>query len=258
MIDSHFHSLQMGAKGLDPVASVARCCDLGVNGLLDVGLHPNDLNARLSLFQGVAGVSFSSGFAPAEAASNNWRDSLTLLEDQIESDSMVAIGEIGLDWYWNYGSKKAQIDLLSSQLELARKFDIPVIIHNREADDDIVRVLKSASLTAAGVMHCFTSNYTFASACLDLGFMISFAGNLTYKKSDTLRETARQIPNDMLLAETDSPYMTPQPMRGKTNTPEYIVHTYEVLADLRGVKLDTLAATIESNYARLFRLNDQE
>jgi TatD DNase family protein len=241
-------------KGMNPVEVLKRCRDEGFSSAVDVGLHPNDLDERMSLYADVDRIWFSSGLAPAEAERDDWRNSLPKLKQQATSKSIIAVGEIGLDWFWNYGTKKSQMDLLNEQLEIAIETELPVIIHNREADEDTIALLKAADLPARGVMHCFSSDYEFASRCIDLGFMISFAGNVTYKKNMQIQRAAEQIPLAFMLIETDSPYMSPQARRGKPNSPEHIHHTYQFIADRRNISLEAVSTQVYSNFNTVFKL----
>ena len=252
MTDSHFHALAMKQKGIDPVESMRRCRERGFSFAMDIGLRPEDLIERERLFMGVQGILLSSGLAPAEADSKDWPDRLPKLEAQAATGRLAAIGEIGLDWHWNYGTRDSQMQLMESQLRIAREHQLPVVIHNRNADAEVLSLLQKGDLTAAGVMHCFSSDYGYASKCLDLGFYISFAGNVTYKNALDIQESARRIPDDRILLETDAPYLSPQPARGKTNTPEHIGFTYQFVAELRGTESEALSQTVHGNFLKLF------
>ena len=254
MTDSHFHALEMKNRGLDPSQVLKGCRQMGFAGGVDVGLCPEDLEIRQALLAGTLGVVFSSGLAPAEAESTNWADRIGLVDEQASSAGIVAIGEIGLDWHWNYGTRRGQMELLGLQLGLAEKHNLPAIIHNREADADLLTLLRCNGLKGAGVMHCFSSDYEFAARCLDQGFYISFAGNVTYKNAHSIKETAKKIPLSRMLLETDSPYLSPQAVRGKINTPKQIVYTYQYIADLRGISCAQLTDAVCENFHRVFHL----
>jgi TatD DNase family protein len=245
----------MASKGLDPRAEALRAIEEGATALIEIGLHPEDLQRRIKMFSGIKEVFFTSGLAPAEAAHNSWTDQLPMLELQADSRRIVAIGELGLDWHWNYGSTDAQRDLMSAQLEIAKRSDLPVVIHNRDADDDIIDLLTSNPVPRAGVMHCFSSDYDMAKECVDLGYMISFAGNVTYKNAESIRDAARRLPSESIMVETDSPFLSPQPVRGKPNKPIHIKHTYEFLANVRGVDIEVFENDVRENLVRMFRLN---
>jgi TatD DNase family protein len=249
--DSHFHSLAMRDRGIDPAATVRACRAAGMAEMIDIGLHPRDLDQRKELFSDSSGIFFSSGFSPAEAVDDRWKGEIHLLEAQAKAGTIAAIGELGLDWHWNYGSKEAQIALMTTQLEVAKASKLPIIIHNREADADIVDLLQQTDLPAAGVMHCFSSDYPTASKCIDLGYFISFAGNVTYKNSTALCEAAKKIPIGSLLLETDAPFLSPQAVRRRVNTPLHIVHTYEFVAALRGIAVGFLAEKVRENFQKM-------
>ncbi|MCA9208361.1 MAG: TatD family hydrolase, partial [Planctomycetales bacterium] len=166
-------------------------------------------------------------------------------------------GETGLDRYWDHTPFDVQEDYFDRHLRLSQQTGLPFIVHMRDCGDDVLRMLRVASerSTLAGVMHSFTGDLALAQACLELGLYISFAGMVTYKKSDELRQIAAAIPADRLLLETDSPYLSPHPKRGhRPNEPALLAHTADCLADVRGVSVEQLAAETTANARRLFRL----
>ena len=254
LTDSHFHCLAMASKGLDPLGEVEKCKNSGMAEMIEIGLHPDDLENRRALLSGVDGIYFSSGLAPAHAADNNWRHHIETLAAQAESKIIVSIGELGLDWHWDYGTKTSQTDLMQAQLAIAKQARLPVIIHNREADADVLNILRNADLPSAGIMHCFSSDYDTAKKCIDLGFMISFAGNVTYKNADGIKNAAQKIPTQSLLVETDAPFLSPQPVRGKPNSPEHIANTYNFIAELRQTTVEKLAPQVRANLRSILNL----
>ena len=157
----------------------------------------------------------------------------------------VALGEIGLDYHYSPETRDAQLKLFASQLEAARRRDLPVVIHTREADDDTVSLLRE--IPSRGIIHCYTGTVDFAKRFLDLGFYISISGIVTFKPAENVREVARILPDDRILIETDSPFLAPVPLRGQTNEPAFIVHTCEFLAALRGVSADAFAELTFAN-----------
>lgn len=168
---------------------------------------------------------------------------------------VVAIGEIGLDYYkYNDAPRALQKAAFAAQLQLAAELGLPVVIHNRDADDDTFAMLNEhdAALTAV-IMHCFSGDAAFAERCLSRGYFISFAGNVTYPKAALLRASASAVPVERMLVETDSPYLAPQPVRGKRCEPAYLSHTAATLAELKGVDLDEFAARTTENAANIFR-----
>jgi TatD DNase family protein len=176
-----------------------------------------------------------------------------LLRDAFASPDVVAVGEIGLDYHYDFSPREAQQAVFRSQVDLARELRLPVVIHTREAEADTIEVLKSAGEELRGVLHCFTGTRELATAALDLGFYISLAGIVTFPKALELREIARDIPLDRLLIETDSPFLTPAPHRGARNEPARMVHTAETLATLRGISVAELDRATTANFHALFR-----
>jgi TatD DNase family protein len=176
----------------------------------------------------------------------------------LASDSrVVAIGETGLDRYWDAAPLELQQDFFRRHIELSRRVDKPFIVHCREAEADVVALLQEESRNGPlrGVMHSFCGTLETANACLDLGLSLSFAGMLTFKNNQALRDVARQIPLDRVLVETDSPYLAPVPMRGKRNEPGHVVHTARCLAELHQISLEELCVRTTANVRQLFALS---
>jgi TatD DNase family protein len=191
----------------------------------------------------------------AHQFSGNAPGAVAAVRNQIARVPFVrAIGEIGLDYHYDYSPRQVQQAVFRGQLRLARELDLPVVVHTREADDDTIEVLKSEGEgQLRGVLHCFTGTAGLASAALDLGFYISLAGILTFPKAQELRDIARQVPLDRLLLETDSPFLTPAPHRGARNEPARMRHTAETLAALKGISVAELDRTTTANFHALFR-----
>jgi TatD DNase family protein len=166
---------------------------------------------------------------------------------------VVGIGEIGLDYHYDFAPRSVQRAVFSAQVHLARSLALPVIIHTREADDDTLAILASeGGGELSGVFHCFTGDDRLAQAALDLGFLLSFSGIVTFPRADALRATVRQVPDDRLLVETDSPFLAPVPNRGRRNEPAWVVRTAEALAAVRGVSLGEISEITDRNFTRLF------
>jgi TatD DNase family protein len=174
----------------------------------------------------------------------------------IEEPGVVAIGETGLDRYWDFTPFAMQQDFFDRHLRLSQERGLPFIVHMRDSGDDILVMLREAQKRGplSGVMHSFTGSRVMMDECVAMGLYISFAGMVTYKKSDELRAIAAAVPADRILVETDSPYLAPQPLRGRPNEPANVVHTLAVLAEARGEDADTLGARIDENAARAFAL----
>jgi len=201
--------------------------------------------------------SLNAGVARA-AAGRDWvlravgwdRDQVGKDLPELDYAGVAAVGEIGLDYYYGADTRKAQVDLFARQLELARRLDRPVIIHTREADDDTLGLLRE--IPSRGVIHCFTGFPEHCRKFLDLGFFISLSGIVTFRAAENVRESARVIPDDRLLVETDSPFLAPVPLRGQPNEPAFVVHTARFLADFRKMPFETFAALTTANARRLF------
>jgi TatD DNase family protein len=240
----------------DVEAVVKRAVEAGVTRMIVPALDPESVKATLALAGRFEEIFAAVGVHPNSAV--GWRDEwIDDLRASAYREKVVAIGEIGLDYYWDKTPVDVQHRAFTLQLELAREVDLPVIVHNRAANADTVRLLAAsprASVDGAGVLHSFAGNWALAEQLLDLGFYIGFTGPLTYKKADDLRDVASRVPLDRLLIETDSPYQTPEPYRGKRNEPAYVRLVAERLAELRSLPLEEIAAITTANAERLFRL----
>ena len=251
-VDSHCHTGPMTRDGLPTTQLLSQVRELGMEAVIDVGIRPDDLEMRRKSLIGFDWVHFTSGIHPSEVNRTDRETLLDLLRTQAHGQQIVAVGEIGLDYHWDTGDRGAAIDLLDRQVALAVETDLPVIIHNREADEDILAVL--ARHRPPGVMHCFSQSPDFCRRCLDLGLSISFGGNLTYKRSDQIRESAAIVPDDRLLVETDAPYLSPVPVRGRPNHPGHLAFTLRALAELRTADGEELARVTAQNARALFRI----
>jgi len=245
VIDTHAH--------LDPAEAdetVARAREAGVERVIAVATTLAGAREALELAERLDGVYACLGVHPHNAADPD-ADHLDELEPLLTHKRAVAVGETGLDYFRDYAPRDAQRRLFEQQLELARAHAKPVVIHTRAADDDTLRAL--AGFDGTVILHCFSSPPLLEPA-LEHGWYVSFAGNVTYPNAYELRAAARGVPADRLLAETDSPYLAPQPVRGRTNEPANVVHTLVTLADARGVDADALAAQIDANATAAFAL----
>lgn len=168
---------------------------------------------------------------------------------------VVAYGEVGLDYVKQYAPKDMQREHYARQVDLAKEMELPIVIHDREAHNDILNILdKKAPFPAGGVMHCFSGDWSLAQKVLDLGFIISLPGVVTFGKAAIMQEVAQKIPPDKLIIETDAPFLAPEPLRGKKNLPEYVLYTAQKIADLRGVSLEELARSTTENARNTFKL----
>jgi TatD DNase family protein len=244
VIDTHAHLDALD----DPAGAIARARAAGVERIVSIGSGLASTRATLAIADGEEGVSVAAGIHPHQASDGESVEELTSLID----GRVVAIGEIGLDFYRDYAPRADQRRVFSEQLRLADELGKAVIVHSREADEETAEVL--AKFRGTVVLHCFSSPGLLPVA-LERGYYVSFAGNVTYPKAVELREAAAKIPQDRLLAETDCPYLAPQPVRGKTNEPAYVVHTIAALAAARGEDADEVGRRIDVNAAAAFRLS---
>lgn len=234
IFDSHCHFERADAAEI--AAILARAKAAGVEAILAVG-GSEALNASALLAARTA--SGNQELPRVSAACGRDRDQIGKAASAAVAPSIRALGEIGLDYHYSPETRKAQLDLFRSQLDLAAKASLPVVIHTREADDDTLGAL--SEIPSRGIIHCFTGSPDFCRKLLDLGFYVSISGIVTFRAADNVRESALVVPGDRLLVETDSPFLAPVPMRGKANEPAFIVHTVEFLAKLRGTDSETLA-----------------
>ncbi len=246
MIDTHAHLTALD----DADEAVARAAEAGVSRILTVGTDLEDCRRAVALAERHEGVSAILGIHPHEAGrvEEGSVHQLCRLQDH---PKVVAVGEIGLDWFRDYAPREAQLRLFDAQLSLAADIGKPVVIHTRAADDDTLASLTRFDGTV--VLHCFSSPHMLPTA-LERRWYVSFAGNATFPKAVDLRLAATQLPADRLLAETDSPYLAPQPVRGRRNEPANVVHTLAALARARGEEPAELERQIERNAAECFSL----
>lgn len=243
MIDTHAHLDALD----DPSGAVARAREAGVDRIVAIGSGLTSARATLEIAEREHGVFAALGVHPHQAGDGESLEEVAHLVDE----SVVAIGEIGLDFFRDYAPRDAQRRVFESQLRIAADLGKAVIVHSRAAEDDTAALLDGFAGTV--VLHCFSSPGLLPVA-LERGYYVSFAGNVTYPKAVELREAAASVPPDRILAETDCPYLAPQPVRGKTNEPAFVVHTVAALADARDEDPDELAHCIDANAAAAFGL----
>lgn len=258
-IDSHAH-IDGPEFDADREEVIQRARDAGVSVILNVGTgdpHSGAFQRAAQLGARHKSIYTAIGTHPHDASKYDQRAE-DLIGDLLKSgERMVAWGEIGLDFHYDNSPREAQLDAFRKQLSAARELDLPVIIHTREAEGETITTLKEEYLAAPrrGVFHCFTGTVSLAKQALDLGFMISFSGILTFKTAEDLRATAQQVPLDHLLIETDCPYLAPAPHRGKRNEPAYVVEVAKQLAALHGVSAERIAEVTAKNFGTLFAMD---
>jgi TatD DNase family protein len=256
IIDTHCHlDPQYHPDG--PDAALERAREAGVVGFVAIGVG-SDLSAARNAIA-VAGRRDDTwavvGIHPHDAISGD-EATLAELEQLARSPHVVAIGEIGLDYHYMHSPKSEQDRTFRACVRMARRLKKPIVIHTREAPDDTLRILEEEGAgEVGGVIHCFSEDRPFAARALDLGFDLSFSGIVTFKSAKAVQEVAAWAPADRILVETDSPYLAPIPLRGKTNEPSYVVHTVRRVAELRGVTVDELCRLTTANAERRFQLS---
>jgi len=251
LIDTHCHLYYDSIKK-DIQRVLARAKEQGVNRFICVGTNLDDSKECQILSEQHENVFFSAGIHPHDSK-NVSKKYLQHLRNFIQYDKMVAVGEMGLDYFRNFSPKDSQVKVFREQLELAQQVNKPVIFHNRDADKDVIKIL-SEFPGVTGVAHCFSSDLETAKVFLDMGIYISFSGNLTFKNSH-LSDVVKEIPLDKVLVETDSPYLAPLPYRGKFNEPSYIVHTIDKLSQIKRIPKKDVMNYTTNNFKKLFNLS---
>jgi TatD DNase family protein len=255
LIDTHAH-LDDERFAADLPAVLERAAAAGLTRILTIGIDAQTSMAAVKLAEAHPLLAAVVGIQPNHVADMKPGDWEVIL-DLAKHSRTVAIGETGLDRYWDRAPFALQEEYFARHLELARQLGKPVVIHCREAEADVVRMLQvdfDRHGPVRGVMHSFTGDLATARTCLDLGLHISFAGMLTFKNNEALRRVAATVPLDCVLVETDSPYLTPMPFRGKRNEPAYVVHTAACLAEVLGISTERLAEQTSVNARELFHL----
>ncbi len=252
--DTHCH-LDQSEFADDRSDVIARAAAAEVTSILTVGVTAESSVAAVELAARFPGIYAAVGIQPnyaGEALPDDWQRIVHLSRQS----GVVALGETGLDRYWDYTPLDVQQDYFDRHLRLSQETGLPVVIHSRECDQDILAMLRVAAQRGPlqGIMHSFCSTAEMAAECLALGLHISFAGMVTFKKADALRQVAAGIPDDRILIETDAPYLAPHPLRGKRNEPALLVHTAAALATARGQTVEDFAALTTRNARRLFKL----
>jgi TatD DNase family protein len=252
LIDSHCH---LNYKGLveDQQAVLARARAAGVTTMLNISTRASEWDEVIGLAEREPDVWASVGVHPHEADIHPDVETSTLVERALHA-RVVGIGESGLDFYYDRSDRERQRASFRSHVAAARESRLPIIVHTRDAEDDTHRILEEEMGKGAftGVIHCFTASADFARKALDLGLYISISGIVTFKNARDLQATAKDIPLDRLLIETDAPFLAPVPNRGKTCEPAFVADTARFLADLRGESLDLLSAQTSANFLKLF------
>ncbi|MCI5116638.1 MAG: TatD family deoxyribonuclease [Candidatus Electrothrix sp. LOE1_4_5] len=258
LIDSHCHlDMEASQDDIDDLIDSAQKCQ--IHTIITIGIDLASSQRAVELAGHYPGVYASVGIHPHSAEDGNDAvyEQLTALV-RSDSDKVVAYGEIGLDYAKKYAPVERQRQEFSRQLALAKDLALPIIIHDRDAHQDTLQLLKDQGpFPVGGVMHCFSGDMPFACQVLDLGLYISIPGIVTFKNAAELQKVAQEIPLDRMLLETDGPFLTPVPFRGKRNRPEYLLYTAAMVAELRGITCEEVAQQTEANTRQLFSLPEQ-
>lgn len=249
--DSHCH---LTADAFDPDREevLARAREAGVMGMVCIASTPDDARSALELAEANADVWCTAGLHPHEAANatDGWTDRV---RDLLSHPRVVAVGECGLDFHYDFAPRDAQFRVLAAQVELAAESGLPLVVHSRTADQEMIQVLRDLPAGVRGVLHCFTGGDELLEAGLEEDWFVSFAGIATFSRFDAM-DQVRRVPEDRILVETDAPYLAPVPYRGKRNEPAHVILTTRRLAEIRGVDPREFARTVEANARAFYRL----
>ena len=252
--DTHAHlSYVMERNGAAFLEEIAAAYLGGDAFILDPGVDYNDFPARKAAFGNLPFVRLSAGIWPDAGVMEKSPEFVSALEGFVRDDACVAVGECGLDYHWMHGTREQQETLFRLQADMAVAYAKPLIVHSREAHRDTVDIVREYAGRVPVIIHCFGYDEAAAREYTALGCRISFAGNITYRKSDDLRAACRAVPGELLLLETDAPYMCPEPRRGKDGSPLDIQRTYALAAELRNTSLEDLGELVKKNARAVFQ-----
>ena len=254
LFDTHAH-LNAEQYNEDLTQVIERAKSEKVEKIVVVGFDRPTITRAMELIEEYDFIYAAIGWHPVDAIDMT-DDDLKWIKDLSQHEKVVAIGEMGLDYYWDKSPKDVQKEVFRRQIALAKEVNLPIIIHNRDATEDVVTILKEeGAAEVGGIMHCFTGSLETAKACMDMNFYISFGGPVTFKNAKKPKEVVKDIPSDRLLIETDCPYLTPAPFRGKRNEPSYVKYIAEQIAELREISFEELAELTTKNAKKVYRIN---
>lgn len=257
LFDTHTH-LDASQFKEDQEQVIARAVEAGVTRMVNVGFNRETIPTTMELVEKYDFIYAAIGWHPVDAIDMKDGD-LEWIAELCKHDKVVAIGEIGLDYYWDTSPKDIQHQVLRRQIGLARELSMPIVIHNRDAHEDIVKILREEKAgDVGGIMHSFSGSWETAKLCLDMGFHLSFGGPITFKNARQPKEVLEKVPLDRLLIETDAPYLTPHPFRGKRNESAYVKYVAETAADIKGISLEEMAEITTKNGLERFGIVSKE
>ncbi|RBP87281.1 TatD DNase family protein [Cytobacillus firmus] len=252
--DTHAH-LNAEQYNEDLQEVIDRALNEGISNIVVVGFDRPTIEKAMELTEKYDFIYASVGWHPVDAIDMT-EDDLQWIEELSSHPKVVALGEMGLDYYWDKSPKDIQQEVFRKQIRLAKKVKLPIVIHNRDATADIVEILKEEGAgEVGGIMHCFSGSAEIAKECVDMNFFISLGGPVTFKNAKKPKEVADVIPLEKLLIETDCPYLTPHPFRGKRNEPSYVKLVAEQIAEIKGLSVEEVAQATTENAKKLFGIN---
>ncbi|WP_085993750.1 TatD family hydrolase [Oceanobacillus senegalensis] len=255
LFDTHVH---LNARQFieDRDETIKRAFDANVKYMTVVGFDRETIPLAIEIAEQNETIYAAVGWHPVDAIDMTDED-LRWIEELSSHPKVVAIGEMGLDYHWDKSPKGIQKDVFRKQIQLAKKVNMPIIIHNREATEDIIQILQEENAEeVGGIMHCYNDSVDYVEACLDMNFYISLGGPVTFKNAPLPKEVAKQVPADRLLVETDAPFLAPHPNRGKRNEPAYVKLVAEKIAELRGVSFEEISQITTNNAFRFFGISE--
>ncbi|WP_421382519.1 TatD family hydrolase [Bacillus salacetis] len=254
LFDTHVHlNADQFSEDLEEV--IKRAQNEGVENMVVVGFDRPTINKAMELVEKYDFLYAAIGWHPVDAIDMTDED-LNWIEELSSHPKVVAIGETGLDYHWDKSPKDIQQEVFRKQIRLAKKVKLPIVIHNREATQDIVDILQEEDAKeVGGIMHCFSGSPETARVCLDMNFLISLGGPVTFKNAKKPKEVAEEVPLEKLLIETDCPYLAPHPYRGKRNEPSYVKLVAEQIAELKGISFEEVAEKTTMNAKKIFGIN---
>jgi TatD DNase family protein len=253
LFDTHVH-LNVKQFEEDRQAVIDRALEAGVTHMVVVGFDRETIPSAMALAEQYDFIYAAIGWHPVDAIDMKDED-LAWIEELSAHPKVVAIGEMGLDYHWDKSPKEIQKEVFRKQIELAKKVNLPIIIHNREATKDIVEILKEENAKqVGGIMHCYSGSVEIAKECTEMNFLISLGGPVTFKNAKKPKEVAKEIDLDYLLIETDCPFLAPHPNRGKRNEPAYVKLVAEQIAEIKGISYEEVTTKTNENAKKLFHL----
>jgi len=255
LIDTHAH-LDSRKFDTDREAVIQRALDAGIQTIINVGFNRETIPTTMALAEKYPFIYAAVGWHPTDAIDMKLEEDLAWIESLCSHPKVVAIGEIGLDYYWDTSPKELQHTVFREQIRLAKRLKKPIVIHNRDAHEDVMRILREEKAEeCGGVMHCFSGSWETAKLCLNMNFDISFGGPVTFLNARVPKEVLAKVPLDRLLLETDCPYLAPHPHRGKRNEPAYVSLVAQAAAEIKGLSVEEISKITSENAKARFQIS---